>query len=112
MSEGLEPAKIDNTDFDSADDDQPLDLDMGNRVDRHPLLHRLVRQPVVGRPRRHQRDGASAGIRQVAAGRLHGERDRPRGGANIFGIISDMCKMLPPAEHRRRQRLRQGGRGT
>lgn len=30
MSEGLEPAKIDNTDFDSADDDQPLDLDMGN----------------------------------------------------------------------------------
>lgn len=31
MSEGLEPAKIDNTDFDSADDDQPLDLDMGNR---------------------------------------------------------------------------------
>ena len=31
MSEGLEPAKIDNTDFDNADDDQPLDLDMGNR---------------------------------------------------------------------------------
>lgn len=30
MSEGLEPAKIDNTDFDNADDDQPLDLDMGN----------------------------------------------------------------------------------
>ena len=28
MSEGLEPAKIDNTDFDNADDDQPLDLDM------------------------------------------------------------------------------------
>lgn len=30
ISEGLEPAVVDNTEFDQASDDQPLDLDMGN----------------------------------------------------------------------------------
>ena len=30
ISEGLEPAAVDNTEFDQASDDQPLDLDMGN----------------------------------------------------------------------------------
>lgn len=66
----------------------------GQPRDRHPLLHRLVRQPVVGRPRRHQRDGASAGIRQVAREGSTVSEIVSRGGANIFGIISDMCKML------------------
>lgn len=30
ISEGLEPSVVDNTEFDQASDDQPLDLDMGN----------------------------------------------------------------------------------
>ena len=30
IREGLEPAVVDNTEFDQASDDQPLDLDMGN----------------------------------------------------------------------------------
>lgn len=31
LSEGLEPAVVDEDDFDTADDDRPLNLDMGNR---------------------------------------------------------------------------------
>lgn len=91
MSEGLEPAKIDNTDFDSADDDQPLDLDMGNReTDIRSYIDSFVSQS-SGRPRRHQRDGASAGIRQVAAGRLHGERDRLPWPARTSSASSATC---------------------
>ena len=94
MSEGLEPAKIDNTDFDNADDDQPLDLDMGNReTDIRSYIDSFVSQSSDARGAINEmvhllesdkwQPGGST-VREIVS----------RGGANIFGIISDMCKML------------------
>lgn len=94
MSEGLEPAKIDNTDFDNADDDQPLDLDMGNReTDIRSYIDSFVSQS----------SDACGAINEMVH-LLESDKWQPggstvseivsRGGANIFGIISDMCKML------------------
>ena len=80
MSEGLEPAKIDNTDFDNADDDQPLDLDMGNReTDIRSYIDSMVH---LLESDKWQPGGST--VSEIVS----------RGGANIFGIISDMCKML------------------
>lgn len=94
MSEGLEPAKIDNTDFDNADDDQPLDLDMGNReTDIRSYIDSFVSQS----------SDAHGAINEMVH-LLESDKWQPggstvseivsRSGANIFGIISDMCKML------------------
>lgn len=94
MSEGLEPAKIDNTDFDNADDDQPLDLDMGNReTDIRSYIDSFVSQS----------SDARGAINEMVH-LLESDKWQPGGstvseivsrcGANIFGIISDMCKML------------------
>lgn len=94
MSEGLEPAKIDNTDFDSADDDQPLDLDMGNReTDIRSYIDSFVSQSSDARGAINEMVHLLESDKWQPGGSTVSEIVS-RGGANIFGIISDMCKML------------------
>lgn len=94
MSEGLEPAKIDNTDFDSADDDQPLDLDMGNReTDICSYIDSFVSQSSDARGAINEMVHLLESDKWQPGGSTVSEIVS-RGGANIFGIISDMCKML------------------
>lgn len=94
MSEGLEPAKIDNTDFDNADDDQPLDLDMGNReTDIRSYIDSFVSQSSDARGAINEMVHLLESDKWQPGGSTVSEIVS-RGGANIFGIISDMCKML------------------
>lgn len=94
MSEGLEPAKIDNTDFDSADDDDPLDLDMGNReTDIRSYIDSFVSQSSDARGAINEMVHLLESDKWQPGGSTVSEIVS-RGGANIFGIISDMCKML------------------
>lgn len=94
MSEGLEPAKIDNTDFDNADDDQPLDLDMGNReTDIRSYIDSFVSQSSDARGAINEMVHLLESDKWQPGGSTVNEIVS-RGGANIFGIISDMCKML------------------
>ena len=94
MSEGLEPAKIDNTDFDSADDDRPLDLDMGNReTDIRSYIDSFVSQSSDARGAINEMVHLLESDKWQPGGSTVSEIVS-RGGANIFGIISDMCKML------------------
>lgn len=94
MSEGLEPAKIDNTDFDNADDDQPLDLDMGNReTDIRSYVDSFVSQSSDARGAINEMVHLLESDKWQPGGSTVSEIVS-RGGANIFGIISDMCKML------------------
>lgn len=94
MSEGLEPAKIDNTDFDNADDDQPLDLDMGNReTDIRSYIDSFVSQSSDARDAINEMVHLLESDKWQPGGSTVSEIVS-RGGANIFGIISDMCKML------------------
>ena len=94
MSEGLEPAKIDNTDFDNADDDQPLDLDMGNReTDIRSYIASFVSQSSDARGAINEMVHLLESDKWQPGGSTVSEIVS-RGGANIFGIISDMCKML------------------
>lgn len=94
MSEGLEPAKIDNTDFDNADDDQPLDLDMGNReADIRSYIDSFVSQSSDARGAINEMVHLLESDKWQPGGSTVSEIVS-RGGANIFGIISDMCKML------------------
>lgn len=94
MSEGLEPAKIDNTDFDNADDDQPLDLDMGNReTDIRSYIDSFVSQSLDARGAINEMVHLLESDKWQPGGSTVSEIVS-RGGANIFGIISDMCKML------------------
>lgn len=94
MSEGLEPAKIDNTDFDNADDDQPLDLDMGNReTDIRSYIDSFVGQSSDARGAINEMVHLLESDKWQPGGSTVSEIVS-RGGANIFGIISDMCKML------------------
>lgn len=94
MSEGLEPAKIDNTDFDNADDDQPLDLDMGNReTDIRSYIDSFVSQSSDARGAINEMVHLLESDKWQPGGSTVSEIVS-RSGANIFGIISDMCKML------------------
>lgn len=94
MSEGLEPAKIDTTDFDNADDDQPLDLDMGNReTDIRSYIDSFVSQSSDARGAINEMVHLLESDKWQPGGSTVSEIVS-RGGANIFGIISDMCKML------------------
>lgn len=94
MSEGLEPSKIDNTDFDNADDDQPLDLDMGNReTDIRSYIDSFVSQSSDARGAINEMVHLLESDKWQPGGSTVSEIVS-RGGANIFGIISDMCKML------------------
>ena len=94
MSEGLEPAKIDNTDFDNADDDRPLDLDMGNReTDIRSYIDSFVSQSSDARGAINEMVHLLESDKWQPGGSTVSEIVS-RGGANIFGIISDMCKML------------------
>lgn len=94
MSEGLEPAKIDNIDFDNADDDQPLDLDMGNReTDIRSYIDSFVSQSSDARGAINEMVHLLESDKWQPGGSTVSEIVS-RGGANIFGIISDMCKML------------------
>ncbi|MFR8510675.1 MAG: helix-turn-helix domain-containing protein [Bifidobacterium adolescentis] len=94
MSEGLEPAKIDNTDFDNADDDQPLDLDMGNReTDIRSYIDSFGSQSSDARGAINEMVHLLESDKWQPGGSTVSEIVS-RGGANIFGIISDMCKML------------------
>lgn len=94
MSEGLEPAKIDNTDFDNAADDQPLDLDMGNReTDIRSYIDSFVSQSSDARGAINEMVHLLESDKWQPGGSTVSEIVS-RGGANIFGIISDMCKML------------------
>lgn len=94
MSEGLEPAKIDNTDFDNADDDDPLDLDMGNReTDIRSYIDSFVSQSSDARGAINEMVHLLESDKWQPGGSTVSEIVS-RGGANIFGIISDMCKML------------------
>lgn len=94
MSEGLEPAKIDNTDFDNADDDQPLDLDMGNReTDIRSYIDSFVSQSSDARGAINEMVHLLESDKWQPGGSTVSEIVS-RGGANIFDIISDMCKML------------------
>lgn len=89
MSEGLEPAKIDN-----ADDDQPLDLDMGNReTDIRSYIDSFVSQSSDARGAINEMVHLLESDKWQPGGSTVSEIVS-RGGANIFGIISDMCKML------------------
>lgn len=94
MSEGLEPAKIDNTDFDNADDDQPLDLDMGNReTDIRSYIDSFVSQSSDARGAINEMVHLLESDKWQPGGSTVSEIVS-RSSANIFGIISDMCKML------------------
>ena len=94
MSEGLEPAKIDNTDFDNAADDRPLDLDMGNReTDIRSYIDSFVSQSSDARGAINEMVHLLESDKWQPGGSTVSEIVS-RGGANIFGIISDMCKML------------------
>lgn len=94
MSEGLEPADFDNTDFDNADDDQPLDLDMGNReTDIRSYIDSFVSQSSDARGAINEMVHLLESDKWQPGGSTVSEIVS-RGGANIFGIISDMCKML------------------
>lgn len=94
MSEGLEPAKIDNTDFDNADDDRPLDLAMGNReTDIRSYIDSFVSQSSDARGAINEMVHLLESDKWQPGGSTVSEIVS-RGGANIFGIISDMCKML------------------
>lgn len=94
MSEGLEPAKIDNTDFDNADDDQPLDLDVGNReTDIRSYIDSFVSQSSDARGAINEMVHLLESDKWQPGGSTVSEIVS-RSGANIFGIISDMCKML------------------
>lgn len=94
MSEGLEPAKIDNTDFDNADDDRPLDLDMGNReTDIRSYIDSFVSQSSDARGAINEMVHLLESDKWQPGGSTVSEIVS-RSGANIFGIISDMCKML------------------
>lgn len=94
MSEGLEPAVVDNTDFDNADDDRPLDLDMGNReTDIRSYIDSFVSQSSDARGAINEMVHLLESDKWQPGGSTVSEIVS-RGGANIFGIISDMCKML------------------
>lgn len=94
MSEGLEPAKIDNTDFDNADDDQPLDLDMGNRAtDIRSYIDSFISQSSDARGAINEMVHLLESDKWQPGGSTVSEIVS-RSGANIFSIISDMCKML------------------
>ncbi|MBM6747576.1 helix-turn-helix domain-containing protein [Bifidobacterium ruminantium] len=94
LSEGLEPAVVDNTEFDQADDDQPLDLGMGDADAK--IRSYIEAFGVIAT----QADEAIEGIVE----KLEDEYWQPGGetvneivknnAAKIFNIISNMGKML------------------
>lgn len=94
LSEGLEPAVVDNTEFDQADDDQPLDLGMGDADAK--IRSYIEAFGVIAT----QADEAIEGIVE----KLEDEYWQPGGetvneivknnAAKIFNIIANMGKML------------------
>lgn len=94
LSEGLEPAVVDNTEFDQADDDQPLELGMGDADAK--IRSYIEAFGVIAT----QADEAIEGIVE----KLEDEYWQPGGetvneivknnAAKIFNIIANMGKML------------------
>lgn len=94
ISEGLEPAVVDNTEFDNASDDQPLDLDMGNAdakirsyIDAFGVTVTQANDGIEGIVRQLESDYWKPGSSTVSE--IIGNN-----ASMIFDIISNMGKML------------------
>lgn len=94
ISEGLEPAVVDNTEFDQASDDQPLDLDMGNAdakirsyIDAFGVTVTQANDGIEGIVRQLESDYWKPGSSVV-------DEIIGNNASMIFGIISNTGKML------------------
>lgn len=94
ISEGLEPAVVDNTEFDQASDDQPLDLDMGNADAK---IHSYI--DAFGVTVTQANDGIEGIVRQLESdywkpGSSVVDEIIGNNASMIFDIISNTGKML------------------
>lgn len=94
ISEGLEPSVVDNTEFDQASDDQPLDLDMGNAdakirsyIDAFGVTVTQANDGIEGIVRQLESDYWKPGSSVV-------DEIIGNNASMIFGIISNTGKML------------------
>ena len=109
ISEGLEPAVVDNTEFDQASDDQPLDLDMGNAdakirsyIDAFGVTVTQANDGIEGIVRQLESDYWKPGSSVV---------DHRQQRFDDFRHHQQHGQDAPSAEHRPRQRVRWRGRG-
>lgn len=94
LSEGLEPAVVDNDEFNQADDDQPLDLDMGDAdakirsyIDAFGVITTQADDAIEGIVEKLEDDYWQPGgdtVNEIV------KKNAPK----IFSIISNMGKML------------------
>lgn len=94
ISEGLEPSVVDNTEFDQASDDQPLDLDMGNAdakirsyIDAFGVTVTQANDGIEGIVRQLESDYWKPGSSVV-------DEIIGNNASMIFGLISNTGKML------------------